>query len=297
VLPAAPLAEGDGTLVNNEGRAQRFYQVFAPKGAIQESWRWLRDLARAAGRAELSAWEDLAAVQQALGEALPALGAARWSARALAARTVRIPRAPHRYSGRTAMLANVDVHEPRPPQDPDSPLAFSMEGQVSEDSAVIPFFWSPGWNSVQSLNKFQHEVGGPLRGGDPGVRLIEPRDAAAAGRREADVAPPAFRRREREWLVIPLHHVFGSEELSAIAPAVAERVPAPYLALGGEDAAALGVRAGDAVEMSGTGAPLRLPVAVRADLPAGVAGLPAGLPSLPFARLPQWARIARCADD
>ena len=28
VLPAATFAEADGTLVNNEGRAQRFFQVF-----------------------------------------------------------------------------------------------------------------------------------------------------------------------------------------------------------------------------------------------------------------------------
>ena len=60
VLPAATFAEADGTLVNNEGRAQRFFQVFVPKGEIegdikgdtshdipgdiQESWRWMRDI-------------------------------------------------------------------------------------------------------------------------------------------------------------------------------------------------------------------------------------------------------------
>ena len=31
VLPAATFAETDGTLVNNEGRAQRFFQVFVPR--------------------------------------------------------------------------------------------------------------------------------------------------------------------------------------------------------------------------------------------------------------------------
>ncbi len=35
VLPAATFAEADGTLVNNEGRAQHFYQVFTPPGEIQ----------------------------------------------------------------------------------------------------------------------------------------------------------------------------------------------------------------------------------------------------------------------
>ena len=47
VLPAATGPESDGTLVNQEGRAQRFYQVFVPDGDVRESWRWLSDLARA----------------------------------------------------------------------------------------------------------------------------------------------------------------------------------------------------------------------------------------------------------
>ena len=44
VLPAGTFAETDGTLVNNEGRAQRFFQVFVPQGDIQESWRWAQDI-------------------------------------------------------------------------------------------------------------------------------------------------------------------------------------------------------------------------------------------------------------
>src|SRR5215217_3898380 len=47
VLPAATVPESDGTMVNQEGRAQRYYQVFLPEGDIGASWRWLRELARA----------------------------------------------------------------------------------------------------------------------------------------------------------------------------------------------------------------------------------------------------------
>ena len=32
LLPAATFAESDGTLISNEGRAQRFFPVFAPAG-------------------------------------------------------------------------------------------------------------------------------------------------------------------------------------------------------------------------------------------------------------------------
>jgi 5,5'-dehydrodivanillate O-demethylase len=48
---------------------------------------------------------------------------------------------PHRYSGRTAMHANKDVHEPQTAQDKDSPLAFSMEGATGlgpEPAPLIP---------------------------------------------------------------------------------------------------------------------------------------------------------------
>jgi NADH-quinone oxidoreductase subunit G len=43
----------------------------------------------------------------------------------------------------------VDVSELKPPGDPDSPLAFSMEGDGEPPpSALIPRFWKAGWNSV-----------------------------------------------------------------------------------------------------------------------------------------------------
>lgn len=49
VLSAASFAESDGTVINNEGRAQRFFQVYDPayydsKTVMLESWRWLHSL-------------------------------------------------------------------------------------------------------------------------------------------------------------------------------------------------------------------------------------------------------------
>ncbi|MGS9522313.1 hypothetical protein ACQWJO_24210, partial [Salmonella enterica subsp. enterica serovar Infantis] len=70
---------------------------------------------------------------------------------------------------------NISVHEPRQPQDKDTRFAFSMEGnnQPTAPRSEIPFAWAPGWNSPQAWYKFQDEVGGKLRHGDPGVRFIE----------------------------------------------------------------------------------------------------------------------------
>src|SRR6185312_10499429 len=43
LLPAGTFAESEGTLVSNEGRAQRFFQVFPSGDEVRESWRWLGD--------------------------------------------------------------------------------------------------------------------------------------------------------------------------------------------------------------------------------------------------------------
>lgn len=293
VLPAATFAEGDGTLVNNEGRAQRFYQVFATEGEVRESWRWLRDLMIAVGHRQAATWRNLDDITAAMAREITAFEPVLKIAPPASFRIVgeKIPRQPHRYSGRTAMLANITVHEPKPPDDPDSPLAFSMEGYEGQPPPpLITRFWSPGWNSVQALNKFQSEIGGPLRGGDPGRRLIEP--AQEARTPYFNGPPAAFRRREGEWLVTPLYHIFGSEELSAMSPGVVERSPRPYLALNPDDAAARRVSEGEEVELVLDGAVYRLRVRFHPALPRGVAGLPAGLPELPWAALPGWGRIS-----
>jgi NADH-quinone oxidoreductase subunit G len=189
----------------------------------------------------------------------------------------QIPRQPIRYSGRTAMQADVDVSEPKPPQDPDTPLSFSMEGYEGQPPApLIPRFWAPGWNSVQSLNKFQSEIAGPLRGGESGRRLIEPGQIDQLTY-FADI-PAAFTPRAGEWLVVPVHHIFGSEELSMVTPGVARRAPQPYLALKPDAITSLGLSEGDIVTVTLAEQTVKLPVKSMPALPDGLAGLPVSLP-------------------
>ncbi len=294
VLPAATFAETTGTLVNNEGRAQRSFRVFAADDPVQESWRWLRDIAAAAGRDGL-AWRNLDDVIAACAAAVPALGGMVGAAPGAGFRVVdqKIPREPPRYSGRTSMHADTNVHEPKPPQDEDAPLAFSMEGYGGlPPPALIPHFWSPGWNSVQSVNKFQAEIAGPLVGGDPGVRLIAPGEHAQPGYFSAMPAP--FARRSGQWLAVPLHHIFGSEELSMQSPPIASLAAHPYAALNPQDAADLGATAdGDALTLHLAEGERQLPLRLVAELPRGLVALPAGVPGLTGIVLPAWAGISR----
>jgi NADH-quinone oxidoreductase subunit G len=297
VLPAATFAEGDGTFVSSEGRAQRAFQVFVPAGHVQESWRWLRDIGRAAGH-EMP-WETLDDVLAALKTEMPALAGAANAAPSARFRIAgqRIPREPHRYSGRTAIVANLSVHEPKPPDDPDSPLAYSMEGALVEPpAATVPRFWSPGWNSIQALNKYQEEINGPLRGGPAGVRLIEPAAGgavfvAAVPDRFEPPAPPADG--SGAFYIVTRGQVFGSDEISRYAAPIAERIPPPFVAVAPDDAARAGWEAGSGVEVEVAGQRFVLPIALQADLPHGVAALPAGVGDLKGLHLPAWGRIGR----
>lgn len=286
VLSAASFAEGDGTLVSQEGRAQRFFQVFDPTYLdasimVHEGWRWLHALRSTLLNKPVD-WTQLDHVTAACAASTPQLASIVDAAPSAAFRIkgLKLAREPLRYSGRTAMRANQSVHEPRTPQDPDTAFAYSMEGYSgsAEPRSQVPFAWSPGWNSPQAWNKFQDEVGGHLRAGDPGKRLIE-----SQGDRLSWFAsvPRAFSPAQGTWQAVPFYHLFGSEENSSKAAPVQERIPAAYVALAKSEADRLGVNDGALLAVSLAGQTLRLPLRINEELGAGLVGLPAGLAGIP----------------
>ncbi|RTR05551.1 NADH-quinone oxidoreductase subunit NuoG [Halomonas nitroreducens] len=293
-LPAASFAEGDGTLVSLEGRAQRFFQVFEPgvlrpESRIRESWRWLHALQgtvqrRRVGETRLDDETRHCARQH------PALSAIVEAADHADHRVqgLRQAREPHRYSGRTALRAHLAVSEPRPPQDPDSPFAFSMEGYAGagRPQQENAFAWAPGWNSPQAWNKFTDEVGGHLRAGDPGRRLLGPVPGDYA---YARAVPEGFVRRDAEWQLVVLPRLFGGEETSRRAPMIAARAAAPTLQLGGDEAARLGLAEGDRLTLLTPAGRLTLPLSCSAGLAPGLVGVPAGL--VPGLATGQWGRL------
>ena len=290
VLPAGTYAESAGTLVSSEGRAQRFFEVFDPSTDVQASWRWLREGAMAADCKTEAQWQSVddlttaMAAEMAVFASVPKVVPPRRYGE-------KIAREPNRYSGRTSMVANISVHEPKPPDDPDSALAFSMEsGLGSTPPSLIPFFWTPGWNSIQATNKFQSEVGGQLRGGDPGIRLIEP--SLKSDYQYYSTVPAAFRPQQEKWLLVPIFHIFGSEELSRHAQGIAQLMPLPCVALNPADASQSGINAGEQIQVSIDESVYELKVVLRADLPRGVAGLSAGLSQVEGITLPTFCTLA-----
>lgn len=235
VLPAATFAESTGTFVNMEGRAQRFFSVFGSnpttytdQGEATPAWRLLAQ-ATALSDAEAPHWDHVDDVLRAVA-ALPRLERLRGLLTAFASRGAdeqKVARETHRYSGRTAMYADASIHEPRTAIDTETPLSFSMEGFNRGDSgAPTSFVWAPGWNSNQSVFKYQDEVGGSMRGGDSGVRLIDagnrkpPSDARTAGPTHADTETASAAEREDMFRLLASHDIFLSDELALRAPAI-----------------------------------------------------------------------------
>ena len=160
------------------------------------------------------------------------------------------------------MRADVNIHEPKTTVDTETPFSYSMEGENTggQPGSVVPYVWTPGWNSNQSVFKFQQEVGGPLRGGDAGVRLFDADDAGddrAARFRDA----PETVAGNGGYRLVPTHALFGSEELSAHSWPILQRRRAPYVVLHPEDAERVGVEAGAGI----TGTSLGASFAVRTD--------------------------------
>jgi len=273
LLPAASFAEG----------AQRYFQVYDPSYydencIIHDSWRWLHSLETSLhNNATVNFTQidqitaDCASVNINLSSIVHAAPESSFRIKGL-----KIARKPLRYSGRTAMLSNKNVHEPRQPQDHNSSLSFSMEGYSStqELREQIPFAWSPGWNSPQAWNKFQNEVGLHLKAGDQGVRLIEPISDNLSW------FVPNFNLEEYRWQFVPIYHLFGSEENTAKSAAFKKVIPNTYIMLNKNEASKLQAQAGDDIVVNLISTNFVFPLLINDSLNDGLIGLPFGFNSI-----------------
>jgi NADH-quinone oxidoreductase subunit G len=193
-IAVASFAESDGVFVNLEGRAQAFFKAVFTESDPPPSWHVLRHAAIIAGRIAPDRWQNHAALLADLAEAIPRLaGCGRaWPSVGGA----RLATLPYRSSGRTAATANLDVREPLPFQHEDSPFSTTMEGSST---------WSPGWNSVQAVQRFPAAEADTaevfLFSDSPGEDFEVPAgrgvDLRTLGREEmSDLSPAIIARRE-----------------------------------------------------------------------------------------------------
>jgi len=292
LIPSATFAESEGTLVNNEGRAQRYYKTIVNKDQVKESWRWLAEFIRIKNNADAVQWKKFDDVVSTMITDIPAYKKLKdyFSDADFRMINEKIPRQPMRYSGRTSINAKIAVSETGIRQDIDSPLSFSMEGShTNPPSSLTPFYWAPGWNSVQAENKYLDEPNGKMKGGDSGIRLIEPQDNPT----NSYFKPTAgsIEIKKGEWLIVPVYQIFGSEELSSAASTLAKRIPEPFVYLNPKDAEELKIKEEEVIQLEISTVSLSIKVKIEVSIGQGIAGLSISLPGMPFIDLPGKGKI------
>ena len=180
ILPVAAVSEGNGHYVNYQGVIQQYHQVHPPVLPVQDSWRWLDSLANCIFNPNKTNQENVH--HQSLKELNDYLDN-EFDDWPIKSQNVEQPnsgtnrgiaRQTHRASGRTAQMANISVHESKTTQSEFDGFNFSMEGVTNSTSIrhEMPFTWAPGWNSNQSINHYQQEVGGALLNPGEPLRLF-----------------------------------------------------------------------------------------------------------------------------
>ncbi|MGO3119226.1 NADH-quinone oxidoreductase subunit NuoG [Psychrobacter sp. AOP29-E1-4] len=300
VLPAASFAEADGTLISAEGRAQRFFQVYDneyyhPMSSIKEGWRWLHAVHSSIEGRDVD-WTQLDHVIKALVATHPKLAGIKGAAPDADYRMtgLKIARQPRRYSGRTAMRAPISVHEPMQPKDLDTGLTFSMEGYSGKQtpSSMIPFASAAGWNSPQAWNKYQDNVGGHLKNGDPGVRMF---DQLARLETRQYVAPEAIAVtttdiQQGHAKLVPIHNIYASSMMASRSPIVAEQLPVAAWRIGMDDAKDWNIANGDYLAIEIDKQQITLPVQIVGYLAEGCIGYPVGQVSIIHPSMPASVR-------
>nr|WP_044026213.1 NADH-quinone oxidoreductase subunit NuoG [Candidatus Blochmannia vafer] len=302
VLPVANFVESDGTVVNYEGRAQRFFRLYDPNfytknTEILESWRWLyliHDAYTNCIRTEKLHLDD---VINSVVYCFPELIGIKYAAPESNFRVhgQKIAQSTHRYSGRTSMHSNLNIHEPCISKNNETMFTFSMEGNHRNTKSLynqVAFAWAPGWNSPQSWNKFQDQVGGNLYPKDPGIRLFNGVSHKNCKNNDGDI----YKRtrwfdmmipkidsvnNENRWLIAPYWHLFGSDCMSQRTRCIQDCMPPVYAMISSLDADRFNLKEAIYVQFMCGGYSFRLPIKISVNLPQKHIGLPIGFPGVP----------------
>ncbi|XBC38323.1 MAG: NADH-quinone oxidoreductase subunit NuoG [Buchnera aphidicola (Floraphis choui)] len=287
IFPAANCFESSGTIVNYEGRAQRFFQVYDPKFYdssvhILDSWIWLHRIECKLYK-KSRIWYKLDDVIYSMSSENINFHQLKYVAPDSNFRVCgqKLARSPHRYSGRTAMRSNISVHEVSQPKDKNSMFSFSMEGcqQSYKYSSYIPFAWVPGWNSIQAWNKFQKEINGELYCGDSGKRLLS---------YDVNKSLPWFEvmlvdNIGNDYHIVPYYTLFGHEQLSQLSLVIKKNILKYTIGIISQyDANILSIRSGSKIGFSYCGIKFTILVHIASEIQPGQLGLPLGFPDFPL---------------
>lgn len=284
-LPSANFAETCGTIVNYEGRAQKFFQSYKTsyyndKNKIQPSWRWLYAIKN-----------EILCKNVCFENILDDISKKYFLSKDIKNNTSKInsifhnqkiARAPNRYSGRTAMYVDMDIHEKAPAKDLDSIFTYSMEGNNKLNNQYIPFVWSPGWNSIQALNKYQKKIGDDL--------LYQEIEKHIAKNKQMHYQqkllwfkniPSEFN--NEKWHFAPYYYLFGSEEITHFSFTIKNIMPKVHIIINNSDAKKLNIDIQNSfIEFNYLEENFCFPIIISEKLKSKQLGLPIGFPNVPM---------------
>lgn len=287
-IPSTSFVESSGTIINFEGRAQRFFQTYDPcfyekNDCLLDSWKWLHFIKSKIDKIGIS-WLNLDDVINSYVKKYPIFQSIKEKEPDSNFRIYdqKVARSPIRSSGRTALRANIDVHEPQQTKDFNTMFSFSMEGynQPNKSLSHIPFAWFPGWNSPQAWNKFQNKIGKDLISGDSGVFLFKKQNQSLHF--YLDLFTKSFVQK-KHWYIIPYYHLFGNEELTQYSSIIQENTPLEYALISELEGINLGLKKDSIVEFNCLNKNYRLKIWLSKYLNGKQIGLPIGRKGFPIA--------------
>ncbi len=252
-LPVACFSEVSGSMVNYQGRLQSYYPASKTPGQSLAAWQWLVNIARLRNH-PLGEVDNLGDLRVRIAQCIPPLPK-DWLEQSEQG-AVPFAMQPPRFSGRTAMLANQTVHEPKPFGEENAPYKQSMEGQLSgqSDNQPIAFSWSPGWNSNQSNHKFRDEYRTQELSSQSAQLLIEPGSQKCWFKWQ----PEWSKKIDPTYKILAMNKVFGSDSLSLHAIPIQQLVAPASLSVNAKLAAKLGLEAGQWVQCDDDSIPLQV---------------------------------------
>jgi NADH-quinone oxidoreductase subunit G len=139
------------------------------------------------------------------------------------------------------------------------------------------------------MYNYLDEPDGSLKGGNPGIRLIEP--SGVTGKKYLKQETNIYEVEKDEWLIVPVYLIFGSDELSSAGSSMRQKISDPFILINQKDADRFSLNDGDSVQLEILKVRLTLKVKIENSLQQGLAGLSVNLPGMPFVDIPGRGKL------
>ncbi len=267
LLPTTSFAEMHGSWVNYEGRLQAAVSCFPAAEQRLPGHLWINRTT------DFHSLLDEIAESETTLKLLPSLYASETEGFHLARQTIRA-------TGRAAVNAVAEVREKQPSQDHDSPYQFSPEGASSLPDQPPAYLWHPGWNSNESLNRFQEEINGPIRGSHPGILILErtsPEPTLEAIQPQDLLRHNNLALADGQLQLLADYNIFRDEELSSYVDVIQQRAPQAAIKMNIAQIRQVDCEGATKLKIKTNTGSCILPLSIEESVPDNTALIPANL--------------------